>query len=174
MRTSTRDAGRRTLLGAARAVLKSISARASQTRAQHVDLTALAGEAIDGAEHMEPYGWTARPHPGAEAVVVFVGGNRSHPLVVSVADRRYRMQGLVDGEVAIHDDLGQAVHLTRDGIRIIAPTTIITGDLVVEQNLTVNGDTDLAGAVRNAGTNISASHVHSGVTAGLANTGTPS
>lgn len=35
-----------------------------------------------------------------------------------VADRRYRLQGLKTGEVALYDDIGQCVHLTRGGILI--------------------------------------------------------
>jgi phage gp45-like len=44
----------------------------------------------------------------------------SHPIVLVVGDRRYRLKNLQDGEVAIYDDLGQKVHLTRDGIRVDA------------------------------------------------------
>lgn len=83
---------------------------------QSLQIRLLAGEVADGVEHFEPYGYTARPHPGAEHVTIFVDGDRSHPLTIVVADRRYRLQGLAEGEVAVHDDLGQKVHLTRGGI----------------------------------------------------------
>lgn len=75
----------------------------------------LAGEAKDGMEHMEPYGLATHPLPGAEGVALFPGGDRSHGLVVVVADRRFRLQGLQRGEVALHDDQGMCVHLTREG-----------------------------------------------------------
>jgi len=35
---------------------------------------------------------------------------------VVVADRRYRLVGLPMGEVALHDDQGLRVHLTRNGL----------------------------------------------------------
>lgn len=89
---------------------------AAGKKMQSLQLQLLAGEVADGVEHFEPYGYTARPKPGAEAVTIFVDGDRSHPITIVVADRRYRLQGLQEGEVAIHDDQGQKVHLTRSGI----------------------------------------------------------
>lgn len=67
-------------------------------------------------QHMEPYGFTARPIPGAEAVLLNVSGDRSDPIVIQVTDRRYRIQTLAEGEVAIYDDQGAYVKLGRSGI----------------------------------------------------------
>lgn len=83
---------------------------------QALQIRMLAGEVKDGVEHLEPYGYTSHPLRGAEGVVVCPGGDRSHGVVIVVADRRYRLQGLKPGEVALHDDQGQCVHLTRAGI----------------------------------------------------------
>lgn len=84
---------------------------------QAVQLALLADETSeDSLEHFEPYGFTSRPLPGAEAVTVFIDGDRSHGLCLVVADRRYRMTDFKEGEVAIHDNKGQSVHLTEDGI----------------------------------------------------------
>lgn len=90
----------------------------SVSKMQALQVRMLAGEVKDSVEHLEPYGYTSHPHAGAEGVAVFPGGDRSHGVVIVVADRRYRMQGLKPGEVALHDDLGQCVHLTREGIVI--------------------------------------------------------
>lgn len=78
----------------------------------------LAKEDKDEIEHFEPYGWTSEPIAGAEALAAFFDGDRTHGVVLCVADRRYRLTGLEAGEVAIFDDQGQKVHLTRDGIVI--------------------------------------------------------
>lgn len=91
---------------------------------QSLQLAALADELIEGAERMQDYGFTSVPFPGAEAVVAFPGGLRSHGLVIAVGDRRYRLKGLLPGEVAIYDDLGQQVVLKRDGVRIVSPMKI--------------------------------------------------
>jgi len=86
------------------------------TKMQSLQVKLLADETLDSIEHFEPYGFTSRPLPGAEVATVFVDGDRSHGLVLVVADRRYRMTGFEEGEMAIHDDQGQSVHLTRGGI----------------------------------------------------------
>lgn len=85
---------------------------------QVLQLDLLAGETKDRLEHMEPYGFTSHPKAGAEAAAAFLDGDRSHGIVLVVADRRYRLTDLAEGEVAISDDLGQKVHITRDGIVI--------------------------------------------------------
>jgi len=102
--------------------LQNIVARAVITvtdtarKCQTAGLTLIAGEQKVGVECLEPYGFTSAAHEGAEAVVLFPGGDRSHGVAVVVADRRYRLKGLAQGEVALYDDQGQSVTLTRAGI----------------------------------------------------------
>ncbi len=88
------------------------------------------------AEHWEPYGFTAKPKPGAEALVGAVNGRTGHLVAFSVADRRFRLKGLADGEVALFDDLDNMVKLGRDAIEITgtmavhvtAPEVTVTSD----------------------------------------------
>lgn len=75
----------------------------------------LADELLDGVEHPQPYGFTARAHPGAEVVGVCVGGRREQLLALVVGDRRYRLRGLAEGEVALYTDEGDRIHLKRSG-----------------------------------------------------------
>lgn len=96
-----------------RAVVKSINAA---SKCQMIDVELLAGQPKAGIEHLEPYGFTSRAKAGAEAVVLFPDGDRSHAVAITVSDRRYRMKGLKTGEVALYDDQGQSVTLTRAGI----------------------------------------------------------
>lgn len=117
------------------------------TKMQTLQVKLLSGEAKDGIEHFEGYGLTVKPHPGAECVALFFGGDRSHGVVIAVADRRYRMTGLAEGEVALHDDLGQHVHLTRTGIVVYsalitldATTVHVTGNLNVDGNIVGQAD----------------------------------
>jgi phage gp45-like len=81
-------------------------------------------------EHMEPYGFSSRVKKPtgeannkkkAEGLMVFTGGNRSHGVLIVNGDRRYRLRGLKEGELALFDDQGQQVHFTRDGIVTSAP-----------------------------------------------------
>ena len=92
-----------------RAVVKSINAA---SKCQMIDVELLAGQQKAGIEHLEPYGFTSRAQAGAEAVVLFPDGDRSHAVAITVSDRRYRMKGLKTGEVALYDDQGQSVTLT--------------------------------------------------------------
>lgn len=97
----------------ARAVLTSLD---SGKKCQAAGIKLIAGDPKENIEHLEPYGFTSAAQNGAEAVALFSGGDRSHGVVITVADRRYRMKGLKRGEVAIYDDQGQSVTLTRVGI----------------------------------------------------------
>lgn len=74
----------------------------------------------DELQHWQPYGYASAPLDGAHAVVAAIGSHGNARLAVVVGDRRYTI-ALEAGEVAIVDDLGQRVHLTRTGIVIDAP-----------------------------------------------------
>ena len=134
---------------------------------QQLQIRLLADEVADGIEHFEPYGYTARPKPGAEHVTLFVDGDRSHGITIVVADRRYRLQGLEEGEVALHDDQGQKVHLTRNGIVIDGG-----GKAGIFQNFASISFNDV-GSISHDGTNIGASHKHGNVQVGAGQTSTP-
>ena len=94
----------------ARAVVQLVN---DGTKLQLVQLGVLAGETVDGAEHHQSYGFSSVPLAGAEAVVVFPGGDRSHALVTAVSDRRYRPTGGQAGEVCMYTDEGDIVRLGR-------------------------------------------------------------
>lgn len=97
----------------ARAVLTALD---TAKKCQAAGLRLIAGEPKENVEHLEPYGFTSAAQDGAESVVLFPSGDRSHGVAILVADRRYRLKGLARGEVAVYDDQGQSVTLTRTGI----------------------------------------------------------
>lgn len=119
-----------------------IAAVADDAQAQALQLELLSDEVQDGVERFQGYGFTSHPHPGAEALVAFVGGTRSHGVVVQVEDRRYRLKSIAEGEVALFDDLGQVIHLKRDRIAIESPlkvtidaqTVDVTADVVTVES----------------------------------------
>ena len=123
-RAVARAINNRVMLTVARAVVSLVD---DSTKLQALQLQLLKREIRENVERFQNYGFTAKPHPGAEAVVVFVGGNRDHGLCIAVDDRRYRVLGLLDGEVAIYTDEGDRIHLKRN--REIEVTTL---------NLTIN------------------------------------
>jgi phage baseplate assembly protein V len=100
---------------------------------QVLQLGVLADETRDGCERFQEYGFTSVPLPGAEAVVLFVGGRRDHPLVVAVDDRRHRKTGLEPGESALYNHAGAYVLCKADGsVEVHAPGSVsVNGQTVV-------------------------------------------
>lgn len=94
-----------TLVG--RAVLLAVNAG---TGLQSVQVRILADEVMDGVEHMEPYGFTSNPLPGAEGVVLNVAGQRGACVGVNFGNRGVRVAGLKSGEVCIYTDEGDKNH----------------------------------------------------------------
>lgn len=87
-------------------------------KVQTLQVGGLDGSKKDFIEHVEHYGLSVHPKRGAEHVSLFLQGSASHGVTLVVADRRYRQKGMEEGEVALHDDQGQKVYLTRNGIVI--------------------------------------------------------
>jgi len=93
---------------------------------QQVGLNVQSGEQHQDVEHVQPYGLVSNVQPptqgatgsntAAESFIVYMSSDRSHPVSLVSGDRRYRMMNLAPGEVALHDDQGQQLHLTRKGM----------------------------------------------------------
>ncbi len=114
-------------------------------------------ETRDAMPRMTEYGYTSVPPENSDAVVVCLGGDRSRGIVIATGHQQYRLKGLANGEVALYDDLGQSVHLTRAGIVINgaglpvtitntpsitndSPITHCTGNLNVDGSIVAQGD----------------------------------
>lgn len=143
---------------------------------QALQMRLLAGEVKDSLEHFEPYGLTSHPLPGAEGIAAFLGGDRSHGIVLVVSDRRYRIQSMEPGEVAIYTDEGDKIHFKRG--RII---DIETQTLNIKAGVAVNFDTptiNQTGQIVSDGDQIAGGvsqmeHPHSGVMPGPGQSGPP-
>lgn len=98
-----------TLIG--RAVLHVVD---SAPGCQTLQVQVLADETQDGVEHVEPYGFTSNPLPGAEGVVLNVGGRRGAAVGFNFGNRSFRAVGLKSGEVCIYTDEGDKITLKRD------------------------------------------------------------
>lgn len=181
---------RRVMMAIGRAVVRAISDTGGR---QTMQIEIMQGELRDAVERMQNYGMTSVPLPGADAAVVFVSGNRDQGIIIAVDDRRYRLQGMAAGEVALYDDLGHKVHLTRTGIVIDGAAQQITfqnaskvlfkSPVEMEQALTMSG-AGSAGNISTGGTVTAATdvvgggkslktHTHGGVTPGSGSTGVP-
>lgn len=147
-----RALARRVRLGFSRGVVRIISDGGGL---QLIQASLMANETRSNLERLQEYGFTSVPLPGAEAAVIFVGGNRDHGLVIAVDDRRYRLKPLEGGEVALYTDEGDYVKLGRgreievntqvcriiatDMVRMETPELRVTGDIIDQCD--TNGDT---------------------------------
>lgn len=130
---------------------------------QQVQVDIRDGETRDGLEHAQPYGFAHLPHPGAETVNVFPGGDKGFGIVIAVHDRRYRMQLTETGDVALYDHRGQSVHLTESGITITSENPVTLNAPLVK----CTGDVEISGISF-------LQHVHPGIAPGPASTAPPS
>lgn len=119
-----------------------------------VEMQGLAGESVS-AELAQHYGFSSAPLAGAEYVVIPIGGNSSHCVVVASEDGRYRLQ-LKDGEVSLYTDEGDYVHMKRgrvievvtdellfkvkNKVRIETPLVEMSGDLHVEGSIKTDSE----------------------------------
>lgn len=147
-----------------RAVLSRVD---DSKRMQIVQLSILDDEVHDDIERFQNYGFTSVPQEGAEAAVIFVGGGRDHGLAVAVDDRRYRVKGLQDGEVAVYSDQGDKIVIKRGGtIEITASTKVVISTPLAE----LTGNTQAA--VLGTAYRTAEATMHSTLTAQLAAAGT--
>jgi phage gp45-like len=79
-----------------------------------VQVRVLDEEILPNIDRIEPYGLSYRAKPGSQAFLLFSAGDRSHGVTIVIGDKRYNMR-LEEGEVALHDDEGNHVHLKRGG-----------------------------------------------------------
>lgn len=132
---------------------------------QRLQLKVLRDETRE-VEHAEPYGFTARPLKGAEAIAAAIGGARGHLLCLVASDRRHRKRNLAEGEVALYTDegdelvfkrgrivrltAGSAVEITAPGVTVTASQsiTLATPDVFATGNFAAEGEiSDAAGSM---------------------------
>ncbi len=140
------------------------------TTRDKVQVTVLDGDDVPpNVRRVEPYGTSYRPpRKGFQAYMVFPAGDRSHGLCLLIGDKRYQMD-LQPGEVALHDDEGNHVHIKRGGVievkaatKVIAQTPLFetSGDAKIGGKLTVLGGADVTGTMTNNGKNVGDTHTH--------------
>lgn len=121
--------------------------------ADKVQVRVLSDEPLNNINRVEPYGFSYRPKPGCQTYLLFPAGDRSYGVAIVIGDKRYQMD-LVEGEVAIHDDEENWVHIKRGGtIHVKAATEVFaetplfktSADAEIGGNLVVKGKTNSNG-----------------------------
>lgn len=129
---------------------------------QLVQLDGLQGEQLQDAELFQHYGITSNPPAGTMAIVLPIGGKTAHGIIIATEHGSYRLKSLAPGELAIYDDQGQKVHITRAGIVIDGagkpvniqntPSVTMTTPLVhATQAMTVDGLLTVSGGMAISG-----------------------
>lgn len=157
---------------------------------QGLQIAAFADETLDEIERFQQYGLTSHPLPGAEAIVLSLGGARSHSVVIAADDRRHRKTNLAAGEVALYTDEGDMVLLKRGRIveitagtkvKVTAPQVEVVATTKVQMTtplVEITGNLNVGGAVVAQG-NVTAgtiglqTHRHGGVSPGGSLTAVP-
>ncbi len=123
---------------------------------QFVQVKLGAEEVKDGLPRLAEYGFSSALPDNSDAVVLFIGGERSNGVVIATGNQTYRMRSLASGEVAISDDKGQSVYLTKAGIVIDGGANPIT--------ITAPGGLNITGPVTVNGYPMDETHTHTGGT----------
>lgn len=133
-----------------RALLRRTTEESGQLR--RIEVEGFPGDRLRGVEEHSAYGFEARPLPGADVLMLSLGGSRGHAVAASVADRRHRPSDLEEGEVALYTDEGVGVRLRRGRVveirgaeldlasdepatgqaNVQAPTVVVQGDVSLE------------------------------------------
>lgn len=117
-------------------------------------------EIQDNTPMLQHYGFSSVPPPGADCVLVYIGGDRSQGIGIASGNQLTRPKGKQPGETVIYNGAGMSVYLSNAGI------VINSGGMPV----TLNGDLRVTGEVtRGYGTAASATlghHTHTSTTAG--------
>lgn len=93
-------------------------------------------EVHEGMARPQSYGYASRPPGPIPCVALYPNGNRAAGIIIAEGDVTWRIQ-IEAGEVALYDDLGQMVRLTRSGITVESPLNVT---IKAGQTLRLEGD----------------------------------
>lgn len=179
-----RPVTRRIRMIATRALIAAVNDGA---KIQIVQVTALEGERLSDVQRVQQFGFSGSPPVGSTAVLLCMGGSRTHPVVIACDDPATRFVALEAGESAQYSAYGDFIRIKADGsihvkaaLKVLLETPLveatqdfhvmgnaqIDGTLGVTEHSTLTGDATIAGKVFST-------HTHTGVTPGGGNTGAP-
>ena len=100
----------------------------------------LADETLQDLEQLQQFGFTSHAPAGTDVVVIPLGGDTSHGIVVAAEHGSYRIKNLRPGEVAVYDQSGSSIVLKNgrlievdcDTLHIKAATKVMMDSPLVE------------------------------------------
>lgn len=107
---------------------------------QKVQVSGLADETLQDVEFMQHFGFTSVPPANTQAVILPIGGQTSHGIVIATENGTFRVKNLQGGEVAVYDESGSSIVLKKgrlievdcDVLNIKASTKVAISSPLVE------------------------------------------
>ncbi|HHF4579481.1 TPA: phage baseplate assembly protein V [Haemophilus influenzae] len=107
---------------------------------QKVQASGLADETLQDVELMQQFGFTSVPPANTQAVILPIGGQTTHGIVIATENGSFRLKNLQGGEVAIYDESGSSIVLKKgrlieidcDVLKINATTKVDISSPLVE------------------------------------------
>lgn len=107
---------------------------------QKVQVSGLADETLQDVELMQHFGFTSVPPANTQAVIIPIGGQTSHGIVIATENGAFRVKNLQGGEVAVYDESGSSIILKKgrlieidcDVLNIKAATKVAISSPLVE------------------------------------------
>ena len=141
--------------------------------AQLLQLRLSALEVRDQTPRIAEFGFSSRPPVGSDAVLVFVGGDRTNGIVIATGHQASRPKGLEEGETIVYDFFGKSIKFTKAGGIVVeangsavtinnATTVTINASTKVQMNtplLQVSGDIVAGGNVSDSKRSMAADRV---------------
>ena len=116
---------------------------------QRVQVQGLADETLQEIEQLQQFGFTSYAPADTDVIVIPLGGDTSHGIVIASEHGSFRVKNLQSGEVAVYDESGSSIVLKKgkliemncDTLHIKAKTKIHMESPLVEasQVLTAQG-----------------------------------
>lgn len=148
---------------------------------QRVQVSGLADETLQEIEQLQQFGFTSHAPADTDVIVIPLGGDTSHGIVIASEHGSFRVKNLQSGEVAVYDQSGSSIILKQgrliemdcDTLHIKAKTKIHMESPLVEasQVLTAQGQINGNGGMAvqgGSGTKFTGNIEHTG---DFANTG---
>ncbi|AJO90316.1 TPA: phage baseplate assembly protein V [Haemophilus influenzae] len=107
---------------------------------QKVQASGLADETLQDVELMQQFGFTSVPPANTQAVILPIGGQTTHGIVIATENGSFRVKNLQGGEVAVYDESGSSIVLKKgrlieidcDVLKINAATKVDISSPLVE------------------------------------------
>ena len=107
---------------------------------QKVQASGLADETLQDVELMQQFGFTSVPPANTQAVILPIGGQTTHGIVIATENGSFRVKNLQGGEVAVYDESGSSIVLKNgrlieidcDVLKINAATKVDISSPLVE------------------------------------------